>query len=308
MTNIFSPRYPTLRLVWDSTSLDAFMRDPLSYYWKYVLGHRSRDKSVDLLWGTAWDKAVGRYHWCRKYFDSRQRALHETIEWAIDHAERVELDQAAADSGQKARKKNTSTLIRSLVWYDEEHGDYDLYEPLTAEPTMVSQPLGFSAPCGNEYIMVGNRDQIVRERETGKKLVAERKSTVSTISPAYWLRYDPSVQINVYDWLGHKNGQTEGVFIEACQTAVGFTRFAHHEVYRTNLQRIHWESVMRFWIKFAEYIAIEDRWKAAMNLASQRWESTTRNIQRRTPAVWEGMLNVELERREPWNPLEINTP
>lgn len=321
---IFSEKYPTLRLVWDATTLEALMRDPLSYYWKYVRGYRSKEPSVDLLWGTAWDKALSFYHAEREHYD-RPTALQTTITWAIEHAKKVELDQVAAESGNKARKKNLATLIRSIVWYDAEHGDYDLYEPVFTNPTTVTIPLDwppkkpsssgkrkeFFTPDGEQYYIVGNYDQIVRDKETGKLFVVERKTTATTISPHYWLSYDPSVQLNTYDWLAcagqhHRLHKRSGVFIEACQTAVGFTRFATHEVLRTPQQRAHWERVMQFWIKVAEHVAVQDNWGNAMNLATQQWESTTRNIERRSPAVWEGMLQTEMVRREPWNPLEID--
>ena len=305
--NIFSTEYPTLRLVWDSTSLNAFMSDPLDYYWRYVQGWRDPEKSIDLLWGTAWDKSAGMYHQTRGAGFNSEKALEATVWFAIGHAQKVDLDQAAADAPKdKGRKKNLATLIRALVWYDAEFGDYALFEPISTEPRLGKCELGITSPDGQKYLMVGNYDEIVREPDTGKLMVVERKTTTQAFSQYYWLDYDPSVQINTYDWLVAQENKIAGVLLEGCQTGIGFTRFAHRPVYRTPQQRGHWLHVMRFWIKFAEQIAMADDWDIAMNLATQRWESVTRNIERRSPAVWDGLLQVELEKRDPWNPLEID--
>ena len=304
--NIFSESIPTLRLVWDATTLAAVMLDPLTYYWKYVQGYRSREPSVDLLWGTAWDQSMAYYHNLRERHD-RKRALEESIAFAIEHARKVDLDAVAAESKYKARKKNLATLIRSLVWYGDEHGDYDIYEPYFAQPTQVRLPLPITTLDGEQYWMVANYDQIVRDRIDGRLLVGERKTTTDTIGAKYWEQFDPCVQTSVYDWACSQSTAEPivGVLMEAVQTVVGFSRFAHHEIRRTPQQRALWEKTMCYWIRQAEYIARDDCWEVAANVAGQRWESATRRIQRRSPAVWEGLLKSEMIKREPWNPLEV---
>ena len=304
--NIFSESNPSLRLVWDATTLAAFMLDPLTYYWKYVQGYRSREPSVDLLWGTAWDRSMAYYHNLRGRYD-RKRALEESIAFTIEHARKVDLDAVAAESKYKARKKNLATLIRSLVWYDDEHGDYDIYEPHFAQPTQVRLPLPMTTLDGEQYWMVANYDQIVQDRIDGQLWVGERKSTTDTIGAKYWEQFDPCVQTSVYDWACSQSTAEPivGVLMEAVQTAVGFSRFAHHEIRRTPQQRALWEKTMCYWIRQAEYITRDDCWEVAANVAGQRWESATRRIQRRSPAVWEGLLKSEMIKREPWNPLEV---
>ncbi len=297
--NVFSEKNPELRLVWDATTLAAFMCDPLSYYWKYVQGYRSLEPSIDLLWGTAWDKSMAHYHLARSRVD-RLQAIESTVAFAIAHAKKVGLDAVAAENKRKHNKKNLSTLIRSIVWYDDEHGDYEFYKPVFENPTQLCRHLV------DDYYVVGNFDQIVRDRNTGKRLVVERKSTDVCIGQRYWQTYDPSVQVNVYDWLLSVEHNTQGVLLEAVQTAVGFSRFDYHTVYRTAEQRNHWESVMRYYIGLASDLAASGDWKVAMNIGAQRWESVTRDIQRRTPMVWSGMLETEMVKRPIWDPQNID--
>lgn len=310
---VFSKQNPTVRLVWDPTTLAAFMLDPLSYYWKYVQGWRSREPSIDVLWGRVWDKCMSFYHHYRAervHNLVRQQATEATIAFAIEYARKIDLDAVAAESKYKARKKNLATLTRSIVWYDDELGDYEFYEPVIAQPTRVVAPLNMTTLAGEPYHVASNFDQVVRSRETGHLMVVERKSTTDTISKNYWLQFDPSVQTSTYDWAAvaaHSvPGALSGVTMEAVQTVVGFSRFAHHDIIRTPQQRTYWERTMRFWIRRAEEIALADDWEVAWNVAGQRWESTVRNIQRRSPAVWEGLLRTEMVQREPWNPLEVD--
>lgn len=305
MIKLFSETYPTMRLVWDATTIDAMMKDPLAYYWKYVLGYRQRVQSIDLEWGTAWDKAMEFYHVTRRGYERRE-ALLLTIEKAIARAEETDLDVLAAEAPKaKANKKNLSTLIRSIVWYDREWGDYPFYEPLPSINTVLFDEL-FTLPTGEPITVVANFDQLARSKETDKMVVIERKSTVNTISAFYWQQYDPSTQINTYDWMAHRHFATEGVWVEACQTAVGFSRFSYHECWRTQDQRDHWGRVMKFWINLSFELAKEARWSDAMNLGTQKWENAIRNIERRPPGIWDNLLRAEFEKQPVWNPMHIN--
>ena len=300
----YSDKVPGLRLVWSASALETLMRDPLTFYWQHVQGWASLVPSISLVWGTAWDESMAFYHNARTRF-KRPIALEETIEFAIAYAQKSDLEQIAAESGRDAKMRNLSTLIRSIVWYDDLHGDYDLYIPEISQPTTMQVKLPLKTSDGEQYWLMGIFDQIVRERELQHLLVVERKTTTRTINKQYWLQYDPSVQLNTYDYLASKAGggndfleTTKGVFIEACQTAVGFSRFDYHTVYRTPEQRHHWERVMLFWVKFAEDLACNDRWTDAQNLATQRWETTMRDIQRRTPSAWDGLLRTKMRKRK----------
>ena len=303
---VFSKENPNLRLIWDSTSLNAFMKDPLSYYWKYVLGYREVKRSIALEWGTAWDKAAADYHYNRVRIENRDEALCKTLDAAINRSWIVGLDEMAADSKNDARKRNMTTLIRSLVWYDQWIGDYKLYRPLVNQPTTHIHELEMRSPYGEEIVLVTNYDQIVRDNMSGQKLAVERKSTTQTISPYFWYTYDPSVQLNTYDYVLNKEFGTAGVWIEAVQTAVGFSRFDHHEVMRTKRQRENWIDTVRFWIKLANEIAVNGAWTYAGNVATQRYDNTTREMHRKSPSSWHGILETEFEEGTPWNPLDID--
>ena len=301
---LFSKKYPELRLVWDATCLNQFMRDPLVYYWKYVLGYREKHKSLALEWGTAWDKAAADYHFNRSDIENRDEALCVTIDNAINHCHKAGIDELAKYD-KAGNKKNTQTLVRALVWFDKWIGDYDRYKPLISIPTTQIQSLDIKAPCGSDYILVGNFDQVA-ESFDGTKVVVERKTTTQTISSYFWLDYDPSVQTNTYDMMAANLFGTSGVIMEGLQTAVGFSRFDHHYVGRTNLQRKHWLKCIKHQIRLAEAHAQAGDWSSAMNPATQRWDNFHRSLQRLSPVTWETELKLNCEKAEVWNPLKID--
>lgn len=291
---MFSRDFPSLRLQWDSTSINAFQKDPVEYYYRYVEGWTEPEPNINLVWGTCWDACTKRYH--------NTNSCKEAVELAIDLANEHDLDQVAAESN-KANKKNLATLIRSVVWYDEWFVEMEPYKPLPLEKDKYKIELPITAPTGEPYYMIVNFDQLA-EDEYLNKIVVERKSTTTTLSPHYFQQYDPSVQINTYDWAAAELFGTSGLMVEAVQTAVGFSRFDTHTVWRNNAQREHWLNCLIYTIKQAEKLAISGAWHDAMNLGTQRWESFYRNMERKPQAMWEGMLNVELEKRSPWNPME----
>ena len=302
--NMFSEDYPEMRLIWDATTLDQFMRDPLIYYWKYVLGYRERTNSIALAWGTAWDKAAARYHYNRSRITNQDEALAKTIDEAIKYSWEAGLDEIA-EGTKDHNKRNTKTLIRSLVWFDKWIGKYDRYAPLVNQSTTRVKLLDIKAPCGSPYQLVANFDQVVASFD-GSRRVVERKSTTKTINTYFWYDYDPSVQTNTYDLMANEQFGTSGVIMEGLQTAVTFSRFEHHHVNRTPGQRAHWLKCIEHQIRLAEDYAIAGDWTSGMNPACQRWDNKHRELQRVSPASWPELLEYEFERGPIWNPLEID--
>jgi hypothetical protein len=171
-------------------------------------------------------------------------------------------------------------------------------------------PLPFKAYTGENYILTGYFDEFVQDTEEGDYWVLERKHTTRTISDYYFYTYNPSVQIFTYDLVGSimlPGKQLRGVIVEALQTAVTFSRPERHEIRRTPLQREHWAGVIEYWIRRAEQDARENSWHFAMNTEASSFDSVYKEIQRRDPSSWRGLLDTDLVKRPLWNPLEPRT-
>lgn len=312
---LFSSKVRHLRLAWDATALAALMRDPLTYYWKYCLGYRPPGTSVVLEWGTAWHEAVAVLHEAWWSGLDRDVALRLALNHALQHARAVGLDALAASGRDKDRKiRNTFTLLRALVWYDEEwtspyktrvnSAGLPAIEHKFCLPLLDENGSQLHAVTGEGYWLTGSFDQVV-EDELGRTWLLERKTTDNTIGAGFWGKYDPSPQINTYAAVGTRElgPGVSGVMIEALQTAVGFARFARREVARSPACHDAWMATVRWWVRLGERLALDNSWKAAVNLAYPYHDTAFKRIFAAPAALWDDLLTVHCERGEVWNPL-----
>ena len=309
----FSNEIPTLRLAWDATTLDSYMRCPLTYYWKDVLGYRQESTAVALLFGTLYHDSVGQYEQARLHGKDVDSALREAITWLLAEAKEKGFADISASS-RDAKTRNIRNLVRALIWFSVWTERDEVYErcamPDGSSSIEVSwaMPLGIKAPTGEDYILSGSLDQVKRRVDDGSLVVNERKTTTTTIGSYYWKKFNPNVQIWTYDLIGSmvlgSSGKLRGVVVEACQSAVHFTRFDREEIVRTRMQREQWLESIKYWIRRAEADAINHTWAEAMNPATLNWENVYRTIQTKSPKMWDRYLEMELKQREPWNPLD----
>lgn len=311
----FSKKNPNLRLAWDATVLNTYMQDPLIYFWKYVQGYRSIVPATALVWGDLWHRLTASFNDLLLRGFSRDEALMLTIEVGLKFGRQVprfpdwtldEISQAGKKDDHK--KRNTYTLIRSLIWWEAEYRHMDEKvllgpdnKPLLEQHFII--PLGMKAYTGEDYLLCGSMDMIV-EDEDGQYVV-ERKHTARTLSQYYFEDFDPSVQIYTYDLVGSillPQNPLRGVVVEACQTAVGFSRFERHEVFRTPSQRVEWHETLKYWISRAENDAKTGEFR--MNPASNAYASIFTAIQKKDASHQLSMLESELDRQPLWNPLD----
>lgn len=311
----FSEKNPNLRLAWDATVLSTYMQNPLRYYWQYVQGYRSIVPATALVWGDLWHRLTASFYDLLLRGFSRDEALILTIEVGLKLAREVPrfpdwtLDEISL-SGKKDdhKKRNTYTLIRSLIWWEAEYRDDEMMvvkgpddKPLLEQHFVI--PLGIKAYTGEDYLLCGSMDMIV-EDEDGQ-FVVERKHTTRTLSSYYFSDFDPNVQVYTYDLVGSillPQNPLKGVVVEACQTAVNFSRFGRIEVFRTPSQRADWLETIRYWIKRAEDDAKNGEFR--MNPASNEFHSIYTEIQKRDASHQLHMLESDLQRQPLWNPLD----
>lgn len=307
-TKLMHPKVGDLRLRWDATALAAFMRDPLAYFWSYVMGYREHSQSLALVWGKAWDLITGTYMLALGQGEGRHRALEKAIMHAFEVAREKDLDTVAAGD-KDGDKKNLKTLIRSIVWFDSYYHDRPEYFPTDSAKDIqrsVELELPFKTDDGLPFTYVVNFDQIAWR---GSKLaIVERKSTSRTIGPYYYETYDPSVQINGYGVAGQllfNEAKDTEIIVEACQSAVGFSRFGERIFVRNSQQNELWLATMENWIKLAERIARESTWYCWWNPASSVFNSEPRKIQRQLPNLWARLLDINFDKQPPWDPNNI---
>lgn len=302
---------PQLRRVWSASTLDALLKDPLSYKWQYVDGYRA-ERGLPMAWGIAWHEARATYITSRLRGHDRDTAIQEAAAVALREAEKFEVQELASESNLDRKKRNVRTLLRTIVWFDAEFGEGDIYEPVMLDDRPAVE-IPFALPIvdpdtgkplktreGEDYLLTGVLDQIARDDE-GKLWTFELKNTTSTPGSYYFRRYDPSTQLNTYALVSSiilPNDPLDGVIIEAAQNAVGFTRFERYLVHRTPSQNDQWLRCICRWVKFAEDRAYNDDWADFMNPANIYGDSVFRMIMAQPQEVWEHLLNSYCERKD----------
>src|SRR6266536_923038 len=80
----FSDIDSRIMLAWDATRLSAYMRDPLSFKWKYIDGWITPRTNPALGWGTLWHESVARFDSVIFGGGPRWEALETAIDFAVD--------------------------------------------------------------------------------------------------------------------------------------------------------------------------------------------------------------------------------
>lgn len=308
----FSTKVPGLRLAWDASCLSAYMQDPLQYSWKNIQGFRHVGFASAREWGTFYHEAVGHFEHQVHKGVPREVALRKTIKLLIPAA--IEMGFPIRGEKGDAAKRSVYTLVRSLIWFEAEYRDRPLPPLELANGRCALEynfclPLGMKASTGEDYLLVGNIDKIGTDAD-GYQYCVERKTTTTTLGPYFFTKYDPCMQTYLYDVVAailFPKARLRGVIVEACQTAVDFTRFDRHPIERTPRQRAHWLEVIKYWIKRAEQDALDNSWDRAIN-SEGGFASVFKDVQRRDPSVWTAMLRTELSREPLWNPLVPRPP
>jgi hypothetical protein len=96
----------------------------------------------------------------------------------------------------------------------------------------------------------------------GQTWVMDRKSTKSTLTPDFFKKFNPDIQMTGYTLGGKITWKTpvEGVIIDGVQCAVGFNRFARGRTVRSDYQLDEWLENTVWSIKLAEGYARKGWW------------------------------------------------
>lgn len=292
---------------WDATRLRSLMLCRRRFWLEHMLQLAPNGRrSIHLDFGTAWHEAVGAYDAARVRQDPNplnaglRRALEASANW---------------EPSEITTSKNRSTLVRSLVWYDEQFGPGNSLLPLTLEDQTPALELNFRFPLFSDQPngpwLCGNLDALV---EFGGEIwVLERKTTASALSGFYWSRFDPNIQIDTYAVAAHllwPQWQVKGVMVEAHQVGVGFSRF-ERRMFRRSPARLEeiLQAIQREVHDFECDLAADADDARAPSFASCNVDAGCpfRAYCQADPSLREWTLTTQFSRRErPWDPLAGN--
>jgi len=296
---LWSESVPKLQVAWDSTSLKDFTTCPRLYQLHMVDGWVPKKKPARLHFGICYHLGLETYE--------REKAKGKDIVEALVAALRKAWEEWG-DYVSDDNRRTKFTLTRSIIWYADQYA-VDPAETMILPSGEAAVELSFRVvlpwinPDGNPYLACGHLDRIVR---LGTILrVSDAKTTVSTLSDYYFAMYSMDIQMDLYDFFGRiaLDEEISGILIDACQTAVNFSRYSRGFSDRKPKQREEWLDELQYWIIQAESCAIDDYWPMNKSSCTKFGGCRYKRVCEREPSVRKMILESEFK-IDHWNPLE----
>src|SRR5215813_4891665 len=291
---------------WDSTSLGWFKECPYKYYLHMIEGWRYRGESVHLDFGIFYHQSLEAYDRAKAKGLPHEQCLHIAVRIAME-ATWIDVKpwrlSKTLDLSDRNSVKCRENLIHSVVWYLEKF-QHDTAE-LIIKNGMPALEQHFLVDIGERdgipYALCGYLDKGVTFG--GIAFTMDRKTTATTLGDNYYGRFDPDNQMSLYTVVARiiRKEPIQGVIVDACQVAVGFSRFGRSIVQKTSQQLEELIPDLDYWLALARYYAYHKYWPRNDKSC---FLCSFNKICRKSPSVRRKFLESDYEHR-PWNPLEL---
>lgn len=293
---------------WDSTMLKSAEKCPRYFQYKMIEGWQPYRKSVHLLFGGHYAKALERYHRLRAEGVSLDDALESVVldclkdTWEITGSRDGQPIGRPWDSMDNS--KTRETLIRSLIWYIDEFADDPLKTVILPDGKAAAE-LSFTLAVDDDILFCGHLDRLCHQGDD--IYVADNKTTSSIITSRFFEQFSPDTQMSLYTFAGQAiyNLPVNGVVIDAAQILVGGTKFERGFTFRTDEQLDEWYDGAMELINYINSLIADGR-QLPMNPSScgNYGGCEFRAVCSKNPAQREVFLKADFKRSDVWNPLE----
>lgn len=309
----FSESLPGHQTAWDSTSLGELKTCPKLYFYSHILGLRSRREAIPLTFGIHYHAALELYD--RLIFRGAEH--DDAVKLVVAYLGKVCSEPVNPEDPEGPKrlwapddtKRNSFTLVRSVVWYLE-HFRHDPLQTL-ARPNgdpMVELSFRFELDSfktaeGKPYLICGHMDRVARFGEAGVYVV-DRKTSGFQLNSNYFDKFSPDNQMSLYTFAAKVVLQVPalGVIIDGVQLAAGFARFQRGFANRSQNQIEEWVDDLGFWLGTALRYAEQQHWPHNDKACGMYGGCKYLQICNRDPSTRAAHLNLNFERK-PWDPL-----
>lgn len=322
MSDLLSFDENGVQFAWDSTSISNYARCGRYYKFVNIEGWQPVDKSVHLLFGGWYAKALEDYYVLIELKDyTHEEALREVVRqtlirtWVFDPQEEIEFEDGLFSPGMPPLRgepgpwqslhntKTRETLIRSIVWYLTEFGPNDTTEIVTVDGKPGVE-LSFSIPLSDEIIYCGHIDRLVK---FGEEIYAmDQKTSGSTISKNFFNGFDPDYQMSGYSFAGSVifGQQVSGVIIDAVQIAVGFSEYSRGFVHKSKPNLAEWRETTTMLIERAREDTRNDSFLPNYTACDKYGGCQFRKVCSRIPEHRKNALAADFIQAPRWDPLK----
>jgi hypothetical protein len=293
---------------WDSTMLKAAEKCPRYFQYTMMEGWKPFRKSVHLIFGGHYAKALERYHRMRAEGMDLDTALESVILFALQETWEVVGSRDGVPIGKPwdsmDSNKTRETLIRSIIWYIDEFSD-DSFETVILPDGKAAAELSFTLAVDDDILLCGHLDRLCRQGDD--IYVSDNKTSGSVINARFFNNFSPDTQMSLYTFAGHAiySIPVKGVVIDAAQILVGGTRFERGFTFRTKEQLDEWYESIMLLIKYMNSFIRAGK-PLPMNPAScgNYGGCEFHAVCSKSPQQREVYLKADFTRNTAWNPLE----
>lgn len=303
---------------WDATSVSNYAKCPRYYKLVNLDGWQPLDKSVHLVFGGLYAKALEEYYMLEAEGSTPDEALREIVRrtllrtWGYDKIEgaaeyEYREEYLVPNTGEPwdslHNTKTRETLIRSIVWYFEEFGEDDNTEVVVIDGKPAVE-LSFTIPLTDDVIYCGHIDRLVDFG--GNVFAMDQKTSGATISKRFFEGFAPDFQMSGYTFAGSLlwDAPISGVIIDAAQIAVGFTEFTRGFVHKPPQVIAEWREDVIGIISRAREDTRTGTFLPNFTACGNYGGCQFRKICSRAPEHRERALSADFEKKARWDPIK----
>jgi hypothetical protein len=291
---------------WDSTMLKSAEKCLRYFQYKMIAGWQPGRKSVHLLFGGHYAKALERYHRLRAEGVSLDEALESVVLDCLTDTWEITGSRDGVPIGRPwdsmDSSKTRETLIRSIIWYIDEFAD----DPLVTvvHDGKAAAEYSFTFGVDDDIFLCGHLDRVVQYGDDF--YVADNKTTSGIINDRYFEQFSPDTQFSLYTFVGQGIFKLpiKGVVVDAAQILVGGTKFSRGFSFRTTEQLNEWYDGAMSLIETVNHAVKEDHFPMNPSSCGNYGGCEFRHICSRSPSQREQFLRGDFSRGSVWNPLE----
>jgi hypothetical protein len=287
------------QFAWDQTSIKLAEECPYKYKLIMLEGWRSRGSNVHLLFGGVYASALEHFHKYRAEGIDFDEALIAVVREALQ-ATWIDNQPWQSDHNTKTREN----LIRTIVWYFEHFRD-DPCQTVILSNGVAAVEHTFQLPVDNGIIFTGHLDRLVDY--SNNIYIQDQKTTATTITPRYFLSYNPDSQIaGMYPFAGRAifHLPVKGVMVDAAQIAVGFSRFERGFIFTDDGSLNEWYDDTMELIERTREMTRNNHFPRNRSSCNKYAGCQFRNVCSHSPAVRDQFLKADFEQGTRWDPLE----
>ena len=298
-----SPYVPgtNIRFAWDSTYLGYLKTCPRLYQYMNE-GWISKEESIHLRFGTEVHRAFQDYDILRTKRIRHEEALHEVVRELLIRTDNWESDHP---------KKNRETLVRTIVWYLDDHRNDPLDAVIQSNGNpAVEVPFRFELDYGpddeHRYVLAGTLDKIF---DFAQDQYGKDYKTTWTFWNVFW---EPDNQMTLYTLACRivLGTPVRGMVIDMItfkeKGGIIVPEFKRDVTQRSEAQLEEWLKDLHYWLTQAEFFAKEDYWPMNDTSCGKYGGCRFRDICSAGPSVRQKFLESNFKKvpeEERWNPL-----